>query len=174
MNPYFDVWAWSNQNLEWAGPEPGTARIKQSHAILPVLYHHFGCVCPSYEALSLISQLSQGRYIIDMGSGNGYWTYMLRRLETGKKQLTVVPVDSGMSEWRTMWIGDTVKMDGVKWLKQNNGGQAAVLLLFNKADGQLSYDEIAQSTGLPEAELERTLQSLACGKTRVLTKQPKG
>ncbi len=53
--------------------------------------------------------------------------------------------------------------------------QACVLLLFNEAgDGRLSYDEIAQATGLPTDELERTLQSLACGKTRILTKEPKG
>jgi hypothetical protein len=129
INPYFDVWAWSNQNIEWAGPEEGTVRIKHSHAILPILYHHFGCVCPSYEALALISQLSKGRRVVDLGSGNGYWTYMLRRQETGKKKLDVVAVDNGMSEWRTTWIGDTVEMDGMKWLNQNNGASDAVLLL---------------------------------------------
>jgi hypothetical protein len=129
INPYFDVWAWSNQNIEWAGPEEGTVRVKHSHAILPVLYHHFGCVCPSYEALALISQLSKGRTIVDLGSGNGYWTYMLRRQEQGKKKLEVVPVDNGISEWRTMWVGDTVEMDGVKWLYQHQDAQDAVLLL---------------------------------------------
>lgn len=129
VNPYFDVWAWTNQNIEWAGPEAGTVRVKHSHAILPILYHHFGCVCPSHEALALISQLVRGRKIVDLGSGNGYWTYMLRRQEQGKKKLEVVPVDNGMSEWRTMWIGDTVEMDGLKWLSSNNGAEDAVLLL---------------------------------------------
>ena len=64
-----------------------------------------------------------------MGSGNGYWTYMLRRLEQGKKKLDVVPVDSGLSEWRTMWVGDTVQADGVRWLNQHDGGKNNVLLL---------------------------------------------
>lgn len=136
VNPYFDVWAWSNQNLEWAGPEPGTVRIKQSHAILPVLYHHFGCVCPSYEALSLISQLSRERAVVDMGSGNGYWTYMLRCLEQGKKPLTVTPVDNGLSEWRTMWVADTIEMDGVRWLKQHDSGKDYVLLLVYPNTGE--------------------------------------
>ena len=60
--------------------------------------------------------------------------------------------------------------------------QAVVLVLFNEVEtsgeggkpGTLSYAQIAQATGMPDAELERTLQSLACGKVRVLTKQPKG
>ena len=71
-----------------------------------------------------------------MGSGNGYWTYMLRRLEQGKKKLEVIPVDSGMSEWRTMWVPDTVEADGVKWLKQNNGGKDDVLLLVYPNTGE--------------------------------------
>ncbi|KAK5175394.1 uncharacterized protein LTR77_000533 [Saxophila tyrrhenica] len=129
VNPYFDVWAWTNQNIEWAGPEAGTARVRHSHAILPILYHHFGCVCPSYEGLALISQLAKGRTIVDLGSGNGYWTYMLRRQEQGKRKLNVVPVDNGMSEWRTVWIDDTVEMDGTKWLKQQQGAPDTLLLL---------------------------------------------
>lgn len=56
--------------------------------------------------------------------------------------------------------------------------QAVVLVLFNEAeeknDGVLSYDQITTSTGLSDGDLQRTLQSLACGKARVLTKHPKG
>ncbi|KAH8781236.1 Cullin family protein [Diaporthe sp. PMI_573] len=53
--------------------------------------------------------------------------------------------------------------------------QASVLVLFNQAkDGVLSYEQISTSTGLIGGELERTLQSLACGKVRVLSKHPKG
>lgn len=136
VNPYLDVWAWSNQNVEWAGPEKNTVQVKQSHAILPILYHHFGCVCPSYEALCYISQLSKGRKIVDMGSGNGYWTYMLRRLEQGKKKSEVMPVDSGLSEYRTIWVDDTVQLDGVKWLNQHQGAKDAVLLLVYPNTGE--------------------------------------
>lgn len=57
--------------------------------------------------------------------------------------------------------------------------QAVVLVLFNDADkagaeGVLGFSEIAQATSIPEPELIRTLQSLACGKARVLNKHPKG
>lgn len=54
--------------------------------------------------------------------------------------------------------------------------QASVLLLFNSVanDGVLSYDEIKTGTNLQGGDLDRTLQSLACGKSRVLTKHPKG
>ncbi|TAQ88352.1 hypothetical protein B7494_g3310 [Chlorociboria aeruginascens] len=54
--------------------------------------------------------------------------------------------------------------------------QAIVLVLFNNLPqcGSLSYEHIQQTTGLVDVELQRTLQSLACGKLRILTKHPKG
>jgi cullin-4 len=54
--------------------------------------------------------------------------------------------------------------------------QAIVLLLFNdlKQGENLSYSAIKATTGLVDAELQRTLQSLACAQYRVLTKHPKG
>ncbi|XP_046995069.1 cullin-4A [Schistocerca americana] len=51
--------------------------------------------------------------------------------------------------------------------------QALVLLLFNESD-ELSFDELKVATGIEDIELRRTLQSLACGKARVLQKQPRG
>lgn len=51
--------------------------------------------------------------------------------------------------------------------------QTSVLLLFNEKDS-LTYSEIATSLGMDAGELKRTLQSLACGKVRVITKEPKG
>lgn len=57
-----------------------------------------------------------------------------------------------------------------------SGFQAVVLLLFNHVqDGEeLSYAFISHETGIPSADLNLALQSLACGKTRILTKKPKG
>lgn len=54
--------------------------------------------------------------------------------------------------------------------------QAVVLMMFNSLpnDGFLAYEQIATGTGLQGGDLDRTLQSLACGKARVLTKHPKG
>ncbi|RBR09821.1 uncharacterized protein FIESC28_09700 [Fusarium coffeatum] len=54
--------------------------------------------------------------------------------------------------------------------------QAVVLMMFNSVldDGFLVYEQIATGTGLQGGDLNRTLQSLACGKARVLTKHPKG
>lgn len=43
--------------------------------------------------------------------------------------MTVVPLDSGLSEWRTMWIGDTVVADGVQYLGKQGGARDMVLLL---------------------------------------------
>jgi hypothetical protein len=67
-----------------------------------------------------------------MGSGNGYWTYMLRQVP---HDCSVIAVDSGQSTWRTLWISDTVVGDGVQWLRkryqqQNSDGKADDLLLM--------------------------------------------
>jgi len=51
--------------------------------------------------------------------------------------------------------------------------QMCVLLLFNSAD-TLSYADIAEATKIAAADLKRALQSLACGKHRILVKEPKG
>ena len=47
------------------------------------------------------------------------------------------------------------------------------LLLFNAADS-LTYGEIAAATEIPDPELKRALQSLACAKFKLLHKEPKG
>jgi hypothetical protein len=120
-NPYYDIWAWSCQCLEWGGPNKDTERIGNSHHILPVLYNHFGCLCPSGDALSIIQQLASTtpptpsqikRPIVEIGSGNGYWAFLLRKLG-----LTVYAVDNQVSLWRTTWIHDTIIKDGVKFLQ---------------------------------------------------------
>ena len=50
--------------------------------------------------------------------------------------------------------------------------QTIVLALFNDAP-TLSFQDIREATGIEDAELRRILQSLACGKMRVLIKEPK-
>jgi hypothetical protein len=120
-NPYYDIWAWSCHCLEWGGPNKDTEKTPHSHHILPVLYHHFGCVCPSGDALSIIQQLASiasstnsqaKRPIVEIGSGNGYWAFLLRKLG-----LIVYAVDNQLSLWRTTWIPDTIVTDGVKFLQ---------------------------------------------------------
>ncbi|XP_016297318.1 cullin-4A [Sinocyclocheilus anshuiensis] len=51
--------------------------------------------------------------------------------------------------------------------------QTLVLLMFNESD-ECSVEEIRAATGIEDGELKRTLQSLACGKARVLNKMPRG
>lgn len=50
--------------------------------------------------------------------------------------------------------------------------QGLVLLLFNEKD-ELTFEEIKTAIGVEDIEVRRTLQSLACGKARVLNKIPK-
>ena len=79
---------------------------------------------PSYESLEVIRQLTGKRTVIEIGSGNGYWTYLLRR--TG---VSVQAVDNLQSEYRTMWIGDTLIKDGENYVKENRGCRDKILLL---------------------------------------------
>ncbi|PLW45501.1 hypothetical protein PCASD_05943 [Puccinia coronata f. sp. avenae] len=53
--------------------------------------------------------------------------------------------------------------------------QALVLLLFNDDldDQSIDFDSVVERTGIDEKTAARTLQSLACGKVRVLVKSPK-
>jgi hypothetical protein len=107
--------------------------------VLPILYHHFGCVCPSYTALHLIAQLAQpdkppkqaSKPILDIGSGCGYWTYMLRRLPLPEhlSPLTARAIDNQASLYRTVWIPDTIVAPGATYLERHDGGRDAILLL---------------------------------------------
>ncbi|KAL1608487.1 hypothetical protein SLS60_003429 [Paraconiothyrium brasiliense] len=138
-NPYFSLWAYSCEELEWAGPWPNTVHTKIAHHILPVFYHHFGCVVPSYAALHVIAKLAQPakpskedvRPILDIGSGNGYWSFMLRNfpLVEGMKDLDVRPIDNGLSLYRVSWVENTTHEDGIGYLKKNDDGKGCVLLL---------------------------------------------
>lgn len=51
--------------------------------------------------------------------------------------------------------------------------QTLVILMFNKYD-EVSFEYIKAASNIEDGELRRTLQSLACGKARVLNKIPKG
>ncbi|MGH0182095.1 UNVERIFIED_CONTAM: hypothetical protein FKN15_008353 [Acipenser sinensis] len=50
--------------------------------------------------------------------------------------------------------------------------QTLVLLMFNEGE-EFRLEEIKLATGIEDGELRRTLQSLACGKARVISKTPK-
>lgn len=121
-NPYIDFLSYTNTTLESCGPTANSNLIKASHHVLPVLMHHFSCVCPTYEALALISHFAKpkskgdpSKTILDVGSGNGYWTVLLRRAPFNN---TVLPIDNLQSKWRTTWVSDTLVTDAVQFLKK--------------------------------------------------------
>lgn len=124
-NIYSDFWAWSCFSLQWAGPDKDSAQSHTSHPTLVIMMHHFGCVCPSYESLEMIKVVAGGKTILDVGSGNGYWTYMLRR-----HGCNVLAIDNAQSDWRTLWIGDTIKEEGSRYIKKRpKAAEDDVLLL---------------------------------------------
>jgi hypothetical protein len=127
-NPALDFWAWTCRALQWAGPTAETAKVRMAHHLLPVMMHHFGCVTPTEEAVQLLTKAAESsgskREIVEIGSGNGYWTMLLR-----KRGLSVTPVDNQQSIYRTLWIDDTIREDGIRWLKKKSGAKDKVLLL---------------------------------------------
>ncbi|CAI6330839.1 unnamed protein product [Periconia digitata] len=156
-NPYLDMWSYACHELEWCGPWPNTVYTKQAHHMLPVLYHHFGCVVPSYAALHVLAKLAQParpskenvRPVYDVGSGNGYWTFMLRNLVLPEmKALDVRPVDNGTSEYRIMWVNDTIQKDGLTYLGEHEDGKGAILLLvYPQATGNFTAPVIRKFKG---------------------------
>jgi hypothetical protein len=122
LNPAYDIWSHACQQISFLGPLPDPSyanptAAQRSHPILPVMYHHFGCVVPTYEALNIINNLVMevgAGGVIDLGSGNGYWSYMLRRMG-----INTTAVDNITSEYRSMWIHDSKKADGVEFLKKS-------------------------------------------------------
>ncbi|XDG07667.1 hypothetical protein ABKA04_007282 [Annulohypoxylon sp. FPYF3050] len=113
-NPYLQYLSWSCLSLEYGGPCPAsTLAGLRSHHVLPVLMHHFGCACPTHEALSILTHLSCGRGVLDVGSGGGYWTYMLRAYG-----VPTTAIDNAQSLWRVNWVDDTIVSEGSTYLKK--------------------------------------------------------
>lgn len=93
----------------------------------------------------MIQQLSRGRHVIDAGSGNGYWTFMLRR-----SGVVVHAIDNGDSLWRTSWIGDTIRTDAAKYLQRKEterGRNAVLLLVYPQASGSFTSDTLKAYEG---------------------------
>jgi hypothetical protein len=126
--------------------------------MLPVLYHHFGCVVPSYAALHVVAKLGQPgkpskegvRPVLDVGSGNGYWSFMLRNfpLEAQMKELDVRAIDNGTSEYRVMWVDDTIRTSGLDYLAKHDNGKGCVLLLvYPQATGNFTAPILTRFEG---------------------------
>ncbi|KAK4178873.1 hypothetical protein QBC36DRAFT_323708 [Triangularia setosa] len=52
--------------------------------------------------------------VLDVGSGNGYWSFMLRQYG-----LETIAVDNMQSEWRVNWVPDTNLTTGTSYLKSS-------------------------------------------------------
>ncbi|EDO35230.1 predicted protein [Nematostella vectensis] len=93
------------------------------------------------------------------------------------RQLTLQP-QLGTAELNATF--PPVKKEGAslgqrKHIFQMSSYQMCILMLFNSQE-RWTYEDILQQTLIPERDLNRALQSLACGKAtqRVLSKEPKG
>ena len=71
---------------------------------------------PSNKVIYYMKSVSKP--IIEIGSGRGYWTKLLR-----KAGCHVTAVDNGADENKRALIRDTVKMDGTKYIKQGRASK---------------------------------------------------
>ncbi|KAH0624556.1 hypothetical protein JD844_032163 [Phrynosoma platyrhinos] len=97
--------------------------------------------------------------------------YMQNQSDPGNIDLTVNILTMGY--WPTYTPMDVLLPPEGKKEFQVSLFQTLVLLMFNEGD-EFSFEEIKMATDIEESELKRTLQSLACGKARVLNKNPRG
>lgn len=135
INPYLDLWTLACHQLGFLGPLGDTGysdptRSKQSHPLLPIFMHHFGCAIPTYEALQIINLICtpasfNKKKLIDLGSGNGYWSFLLTRMN-----VPVVSVDDVSSSWRTSWPIPTVKADAIQWLRETETADMVMMLVY--------------------------------------------
>ncbi|NXS20550.1 CUL4A protein, partial [Mystacornis crossleyi] len=115
----------------------------------------------------------------------GYWpTYTPMEVHLNSEMITTQEVfktfylgkHSGRKlQWQTTLGHAVLKAEFKEGKKEFQVSlfQTLVLLMFNEGD-EFSFEEIKMATGVEDSELRRTLQSLACGKARVLIKNPKG
>ncbi|CAK7313894.1 Cul4b [Vulpes lagopus] len=100
---------------------------------------------------------------------------VMERLQENFKNFYLSKSSGRKLQWQSTLGHCVLKADFKKGKKelQVTLFQTLVLLMFNEGD-HFSLEEIKMATGLEDRELRRTLQSLACGRARVLIKNPKG
>lgn len=102
-----------------------------------MIIQYFGYAIPDPQALSIIKEYTMTleqpclpRRVIEIGSGLGYWTYLLRQ-----EGLQVDAVDT-MEEFNQVdryWIKDTIKADAVDYLKENNSKESVLLMVWPRS-----------------------------------------
>ena len=80
----------------------------------------FAWAVPSFGAILKI--LEFGRYIVEIGSGSGYWASLLA---AAGASVTAVDIQQPPSEW----FPDTICCDGLQYLRDHNGMPGSTLFL---------------------------------------------
>ncbi len=119
-----DVWLpWAHHRESLQGPadrEQRNISYKYGNALRPFAIAYFGFAIPVSEALSTI--LSDGRNIVELGSGQGYWASLLEAASGN-----VTAVDSGRYEHRH--FAATIEQDGAAYLQEHGGAADSTLLI---------------------------------------------
>ncbi|KAM9836561.1 cullin-3-like [Aulostomus maculatus] len=117
--------------------------------------------------------------IIPHCPGHTFWVFRSFYLSKHRGRQLKLQHHMGTAELNATFYRSVASFQMVGWntfthILQVSTFQMTVLMLFNNREAY-TYEEIQKETDIPEQQLVRTLQSLACGKPphRVLTKEPK-
>ncbi|RDD40923.1 Cullin-3-B [Trichoplax sp. H2] len=124
------------------------------------------------------SQLSSNQCNIPTEISTCYDAFQSFYLGGHNGRKLVLQAQLGFADLHATFFGskkpDSVKLETRNHILQVSTFQMVILLLFNSKE-KLSFEELKIATNIPDRDLIRALQSLACGKTsqRILTKNPK-
>ncbi|THH15298.1 hypothetical protein EW146_g5163 [Bondarzewia mesenterica] len=152
--------------------------------------HMFNDLILSRETIkehhSRLSEKSDGQKLNVMILQQSFWPFSPRKTDIDLPLKMQVEIDNFANFYKKKHQGHKLDWDhglGTANLRANfKGGekelsvslyQAVILLLFNETT-RTSFADIKANTRMENEELRRTLQSLACGKKKVLKKLPPG
>jgi hypothetical protein len=118
-----------------------TPRQRSETSSLPVrAAAQYSWAIPNALALKTISELQP---VVEIGSGNGYWVYLLRSRGCDVTAVDSYPNDRTRGQRNvsrhaaTTWIDDTIVMSGEQFLREQKGCKHATLLFCWPREGML-------------------------------------
>lgn len=132
LHDHWEPWA---RSVKFCGEEDWMAISrgkKDASRKRQQMIFRYGYAIPNETSLDVIAQFGQ---VLEVGSGSGYWAYLLR-----KKSVEVIALDNRVScdSMEHDWFPDTVKTDVTQYLQDHDGcPDRALFMCWPNYDGDL-------------------------------------